>query len=71
MPGGDFPMDRQNKLMWMKDLLDHLSLCCDEWQGAEGRMERYLADSIERDLDEFRRLSVSLRRDVPVGCAAG
>ncbi len=56
-------MDRQAKFLWMKDLLAHLSQCHDAWQSADERTESYLADSIRRDLDEFRRLCESLRSD--------
>jgi hypothetical protein len=57
-------MDRKNKLLCMKDILEHLGDCFDQWQGAEGRSERFLAESIERDVSEFRRLCDSLRNEV-------
>ena len=56
-------MDRQAKFMWMKDLLEHLGECHEQWQNADARTERYLADSIRRDLDEFRRLCDTLRSE--------
>jgi hypothetical protein len=56
-------MDRKTKLLWMKDILEHLGDCFDEWQLAEPHNERFLAEAIERDLDEFRRLCSSLRRE--------
>lgn len=54
-------MDRQSKFLWMKDILEHLGQCYEQWQGAEGRVERYLAESMLRDLDECRRLCETLR----------
>lgn len=56
-------MDRQAKFLWMKDLLDHIGQCHDQWQFADPCAERYLADSIRRDLEEFRRLCDSLRNE--------
>jgi hypothetical protein len=56
-------MDRKTKLLWMKDILEHLGDCFEEWQLADPQSERFLAEAIERDLDEFRRLCSSLRRD--------
>ena len=58
-------MDRKTKFLWMKDILDHLGDCFEQWQGADDRTERYLADSMQRDLDEFRRLCESLRNPRP------
>ena len=54
-------MDRRGKLQMMKDILDHLGLCFDEYQQADGGRDLLLADSIQRDLNEFRRLCDSLR----------
>ncbi len=56
-------MTRHAKLLWMKDLLDHMHRCQEQWQTADDRMEVFLADSLRRDLDEFRRICDSLRRD--------
>ncbi|MEX2121269.1 MAG: hypothetical protein WD847_16875 [Pirellulales bacterium] len=68
-------MNRRARLMWMKDILEHMTECHREWQTADGRVEQYLADSIQRDLDEVRRLCQSLRSDLSAGerhgvCAA-
>lgn len=57
------PMTRQSKFLWMKDLLEHMHRCHEEWQGADERRERLLAESLRRDLDEFRRLCDSLQRE--------
>ena len=54
-------MDRQTKFLWMKDLLEHLGQCYDQWQSADHRSEQYLADSMKRDLAEFQKLCDSLR----------
>jgi hypothetical protein len=56
-------MDRHAKLVWMKEVLEHLSDCQREWETAEGPSERFLADSIKRDLEEVRRICDSLRGD--------
>ena len=53
--------------MWMKDILEHVTECHREWQTADGRLEQYLAESIQRDLDEIRRLCQSLRGDLSAG----
>jgi hypothetical protein len=54
-------MDRRTKLCWMKDILEHLAGCCDQWDSADDHSERYLAESMRRDLEEFRRLWESMR----------
>lgn len=56
-------MTRHAKLLWMHDLLDHMHRCQEQWPTADDRMEVFLADSLRRDLDEFRRICDSLRRD--------
>lgn len=58
-------MERQTQLNWMRDILEHLRTCYDQWQVADERGERYLADAMKRDCDEFRRLCDTLpsRRD--------
>ena len=57
------PMTRQAKFLWMKDLLEHMGRCQEQWQSADQRMESFLADSLRRDLDEFRRICDSLRHE--------
>lgn len=59
-------MDRQSKLLWMKDLLAHLAETHEQWEFADERVGKYLADSMARDLDECRRLCESLRRESDV-----
>ena len=56
-------MDRHAKFVWMKELLEHLSDCQCEWETAQGATERFLAESIKRDLNELRRICDSLRGD--------
>jgi hypothetical protein len=45
----------------MKDILEHMQTCFDEWQTADNRSAGFLADSLDRDLTEFRRMCHSLR----------
>lgn len=57
-------MDRRNTFMWMKDLVDHLRTCADQWQttsnlGGDG----VWSEAVRRDLDELRRLCEKLRGD--------
>ena len=56
-------MDRKTKFLWMKDVLEHLGDSFEEWRRADSREERYLADAVERDLEEFRRLCSSLKQE--------
>ena len=53
-------MDRHAKFVWMKEVLEHLHDCHREWEVAEGNAERFLAESMKRDLDEVRRICESL-----------
>lgn len=56
--------DRRNTLLWMKDLLEHMSQCHDQLQWADdGRTEAFLAESLLVDLTECRRLCEELRGD--------
>lgn len=57
-------MTRQAKFLWMKDLLEHMGRCHEEWQSADQGMENFLADSLRRDIDEFRRICDSLRHEL-------
>lgn len=52
--------DRQHKLHWMRDILDHLRRSQEQLPLADDLTQRYLAESMKRDLDEFRRLCDSL-----------
>ena len=55
-------MDRRNTFMWMKDLVDHLRTCADEWQTTSSRGgDGVWGEAVRRDLDELRRLCEKLR----------
>lgn len=54
--------DRRNTLLWMKDLIDHMSRCHEQLQWAgDGRTESFLAETMMGDLAECRRLCEELR----------
>lgn len=54
--------NKQTTLLWMKDLLEHMSQCHERLQwAADGRMESFLTDSLMDDLAECRRLCEELR----------
>ena len=56
-------MDRQAKLLCMKEILENLGDCHERWQDADRRDEHFVAEAMRRGLDEFRRLCESLSRD--------
>lgn len=66
-------MDRRHKLLLMRDILDHLNHSFDQWRSAEPGSATLLANTIERDLAQFRRLCDSMRVDAaalgPACCA--
>ncbi len=49
-------MDRQTRFLWMRDLLAHITTCYDHWQEADPSTDQFLAETIKRDLDDFRQL---------------
>ena len=54
--------DRQNTLLWMKDLIDHMARCQEQLQWAgEGPSSRFLTDSLMVDLSECQRLCERLK----------
>jgi hypothetical protein len=54
--------ERQDTLLWMKDLIDHMSRCHEQLQwAADGRTESFLAETLIGDLAECRRLCEELR----------
>ena len=56
--------NRQNTLLWIKDLLEHMSQCHDQLQWADdGRTETFLAETLIGDLAECRRLCEQFRAD--------
>lgn len=56
-------MDRHSKFLSMKDVLEHLSDCHHAWQTGGAEDDRFLVESMKRDLDEVRRLCESLAGD--------
>lgn len=56
-------MTRHAKFLWMKDLLEHMTRCHEQWEAADARTERFLVDSMRRDVEEFRRVCESLRAE--------
>ena len=56
--------NRRNTLLWMKDLLDHMSRCHDQLQWAgDGETESFLADALIGDLNECQKLCEQFRAD--------
>ena len=61
--------NRQNTLLWMKDLLEHMNQCHEQLQWAsDGRTESFLAQRLMVDLAECRRLCEHLNQ---TGSASG
>ncbi len=56
-------MNRHAKLLWMKEVLEHLDDCHRQWLLADDDAGRYLAEAMKRDLDEVRRLCDSLQNE--------
>lgn len=56
-------MDRQAKLLRMKDVLEHLGACYDQWQESEPACASRLSEMMKRDLEQFGRLCDALRQD--------
>lgn len=54
-------MDRHARLLWMKEVIEHLNDCHLQWQSADSADEFFLAEAMKRDLDELRRLCELLR----------
>ncbi len=60
--GTPMKRNRRNTLLWMKDLLDHMSRCHDQLQWAsDGDTESFLADALIGDLNECQKLCEQLR----------
>ena len=54
--------DRRETLLWMKDLIDHMTLCHEQLQWAgDSATEAFLADSMMVNLSECRQLCQELR----------
>ena len=57
--------NRQNTLLWMKDLIDHMSTCHEQLQwAADRRTQSFLADTMMGDLAECRKLCQELQSNV-------
>ena len=62
---------RENKLLWLKDVLGHLRSCQKQLEWAEAsEAVHVLTDTMLRDLDCCRRICESLKRRVLVKEAA-
>ncbi len=54
--------NRQTTLLWMKDLIEHMSRCHEQLQWApEGPSQSFLTDALMVDLTECRRLCEHLQ----------
>src|SRR5262249_39478212 len=54
--------NRRHTLLWMKDLIEHMSRCHDQLQWAsDGDTQRFLADAMIGDLHECQKLCEQLR----------
>jgi hypothetical protein len=54
--------NRRNTMLWMKDLIEHMTQCHEQLQyAADGRTESFLAESLLVDLTECTRLCEELR----------
>jgi hypothetical protein len=54
--------NRRNTLLWMKDLLEHMTQCHEQLQWAsDGATEAYLAETLMVDLSECRKLCEQLK----------
>lgn len=53
---------RQSKLLWMRDLIDHMSRCHEQLQwSAAGPSVQFLTETMLRDLHQCQRLCEELR----------
>jgi hypothetical protein len=56
--------NRNNTLLWMKDLIEHMSRCHEQLQWApEGPTESFLAESMLVDLAQCQRLCEEFRAE--------
>jgi hypothetical protein len=62
---------REANILWLRDILEHLSACQERLQFAEdGAAVSQLADAMLRDLERCQRLCENLRRRARLGPAA-
>lgn len=63
--------DRQSTLLWMKDLIEHMSHCHEQLQWADGgTSENFLTEAMLVDLTECRRLCEQLKTGLRHGALA-
>lgn len=63
--------NRQNTLLWMKDLLEHMNACHEQLQySSDGPAEAFLADALLADVTEFRHLCDQIRTRTRRGAGA-
>ena len=61
--GGAEMSQRDSNLLWLKDILDHLSACRKQLEWAEKpEAVQVITEAMLRDLEHCRRLCESLRR---------
>jgi hypothetical protein len=54
--------NRRHTLLWMKDLIEHMSQCHDQLEWAsDGETQSFLADALIGDLNECQKLCEQLR----------
>jgi hypothetical protein len=54
--------NRRHTLLWMKDLIEHMSRCHDQLQWASDRTtQKFLAEALMGDLNECQKLCEQLR----------
>jgi hypothetical protein len=54
--------NRRHTLLWMKDLIEHMSQCHDQLEWAsDGDTQSFLADALIGDLNECQKLCEQLR----------
>ncbi|MFO0953143.1 MAG: hypothetical protein U0835_18715 [Isosphaeraceae bacterium] len=54
--------NRQSTLLWIKDLIDHMSQCQEQLQwAADGRTEKFLTERLLGDLVECQKLCEQLQ----------
>lgn len=57
-------MGHEAKLTLLADLVDRMSDSCEDWRTADGSVQEQLfAETLRRDMAEFRRVCESLRTD--------
>lgn len=55
-------MERRETVLWMREVLEHLNRCCDQWEVSGSRAEQMAIQSMERDLAELQRICRTARQ---------